>query len=106
MSDPQHKANHLELFKEAGEWAKASGRTITPDMADLLGWLTGAASAWAEQFATDKESLTVDCAPAAQVVDDGGPKWAEMRRDVPAGTLLYTKSSPSIVAPATVKDGM
>lgn len=41
--------DHLELFKEASEWAETAKRKITPDMVELLGWLTGAANAWAEK---------------------------------------------------------
>lgn len=41
--------DHLELFEEASEWAEAMKRKITPDMVELLGWLTSAANLWAEK---------------------------------------------------------
>lgn len=48
--------DHLELFKEAGEWAEAMKRKITPDMIELLGWLTGAANAWAEKVEAEAKT--------------------------------------------------
>jgi hypothetical protein len=57
--------DHLELFKEASEWAETAKRKITPDMVELLGWLTGAANAWAEKV-EDRAKAAIPAPEGAQ----------------------------------------
>lgn len=36
----------LDIFKEASDWSRATGKPIPPDAADMLGWITGAVQAF------------------------------------------------------------
>lgn len=74
--------DHLELFKEASEWAETAKRKITPDMVELLGWLTGAANAWAEKV-EDRAKAAIPAPEGAQLpplphpllIAGGGQSW-------------------------------
>lgn len=61
--------NAMDLFAETSDWAKRTGRTITPDIVDLLHCLTVAANRWAEKM----EQPAASTVPATDI--PGSVAW-------------------------------